>query len=766
MITKKILIVDYDQSSLASLQGALSGLGYQVLTAADGQAGWDKYNKECPDLVLMEAMLPKVHGFELCQRITSERNSQATVFIMTGVYKDRVYRTEALRTYGASEYFEKPLKMTELFASIEAVLGRPEPKTEDPVRAAEPEAPPAMAMRAEAPPAAARKRERAKSDDTLFTLPADLDRLAREIPKIHEPAGRRDAPAEPKPEAVADQLLKSVLVEAAPPKPVKPQPGGGNGNGNGRADIDKVLASALADIDFKKEKIKVPKTAPLPPPPPSPPPLKVSPPPMPPPPVKPAPVPTPRPPVEVRETKPVKPVPPVPPTPAPAPSIDRPALADMKSTLLVGDPGSDISPFFTPEKARPAAPVEKPRIPPVPLAPPPPPPAPPPPPPAPPPAPSAPAPAAAPAAPAPAPRPVRPVERAAKPAAPIAEPVKPVPAPPKPEPLRPDQARLNITKKEIQPTIGGDIFQDFHETPEEKPKGFPKLVAVGITVVVLAAAGYLFLRPKRHVPPPPVVQEKVQPQELAQANLIPAETESKPAEMEKTKAAEEPPAPVVKTPPASRQKTEAKPKPKPAVQESVGADAIMPNFAAGAPDPPPSGLAGLGGGNGTNAPASGQPRTDSPRVKSAEAAASPKTGTEQPPAMGTGAGQPPNPGASTSVATPVVPPVHEGDLVELTAVTEPPKLIKTVDPVYPATAQRLGIGGTITVNALIDEKGSVIDTGILKGIQDDRGLGRAAETAVRKWKFEPARKNGVAVKVWKSFVIAFKADENPADRMK
>src|SRR5665647_431039 len=84
---KKILVIDYDQSSLASLQGILSKEGYQIVTAADDQSGWDKYNKEQPDLVLMEAMLPKVHGFELCQRITSERNSQATVFIMTGVYK-------------------------------------------------------------------------------------------------------------------------------------------------------------------------------------------------------------------------------------------------------------------------------------------------------------------------------------------------------------------------------------------------------------------------------------------------------------------------------------------------------------------------------------------------------------------------------------------------------------------------------------------------------------------------------------------------------
>ena len=65
--------------------------------------------------------------------------------------------------------------------------------------------------------------------------------------------------------------------------------------------------------------------------------------------------------------------------------------------------------------------------------------------------------------------------------------------------------------------------------------------------------------------------------------------------------------------------------------------------------------------------------------------------------------------------------------------------------------------GTITVNALIDEKGDVIDTGILMGIQDDKGLGKAAERAIRKWKFQPAKKDGVKVKVWKPFVIVFKA---------
>ena len=42
---KKILVIDYDQSSLASLQGILVREGFQVVTAGDGQAGWDKFNK-------------------------------------------------------------------------------------------------------------------------------------------------------------------------------------------------------------------------------------------------------------------------------------------------------------------------------------------------------------------------------------------------------------------------------------------------------------------------------------------------------------------------------------------------------------------------------------------------------------------------------------------------------------------------------------------------------------------------------------------------
>jgi len=698
---KKILIVDYDQGSLASLQGVLAGEGYTIVTAADGQAGWDKYNKESPDLVLMEAMLPKVHGFELCQRITSERNSQATVFIMTGVYKDRVYRTEALRTYGASEYFEKPLKMAELLASVQAVLGKPEPKPEEEAAAAEPQAP-VREIRAEAAPAEPRKREKARTDDSLFSLPEDLDRMAREIPKMRRTAPATHEPSiEPRLEALADDLLKSVIIETKTPKASVPKPdnGNGNGNGNGKAEIDQFMASALAGFDLNKEKIKVPKTAPLPPPP-----------------VVKAPVPTP-PPVAAREPKP-SPAPAPPKVPAPEPPIARPVPADMKNTLTPGDPGSDLSPFFTPEKPKPAAPVEKQRV----------------------------QPAPAPPVPAPTSKPAKPAERAAKPATPVLEHVRPAPAPPKPEPPRPAPVAPDIVKKDIQPTMSGDIFQDFHETTEKPPSGFPKIVAVGIGVVALAAAGFIFLRPKHRAPAPVVPQETVQA--LQQSN-----TPSQPVE-------EPPAAPVVKPAPV---KQKAQPKAKPADPEPAGADAILPNMTAAAAPPLTGGQPAAGPDNSQTGSPSSQSQADAQQAKTEEAPPA-KTEAEAPHGTAAEAAAASAAGAENGAPTPIVPPVNEGELIELSSVTEVPKLIKSADPVYPQTAQRLGVGGSITVNALIDEKGNVIDTAILKGIKDDKGLGRAAETAVRKWKFQPARKNGVAVKVWKSFVIAFKADANPANR--
>src|SRR4030043_3650 len=57
---------------------------------------------EAPDLVITEAMLPKLHGFELCSRISHSAVRKVPVVIVTGVYRDTVYKTEATHTFGAA----------------------------------------------------------------------------------------------------------------------------------------------------------------------------------------------------------------------------------------------------------------------------------------------------------------------------------------------------------------------------------------------------------------------------------------------------------------------------------------------------------------------------------------------------------------------------------------------------------------------------------------------------------------------------------------
>jgi len=265
---KKILVVDYDQSVLVNLQQILTKEGYEVILAGDGQVAWDKYNHEDPDLVLMEAMLSKIHGFELCQRITSVHERRVPVFIMTGVYKDRVYRTEALRSYGASEYFEKPLKMAEILTSIEAVIGKSEPDQPVP----EPEPDPDLAPGyAEASASAAalqksvqaepRKPEKPKRLDEESRWAFDLESLEKEIPKIMAvPSTRADKKKEPKPAEDEIDLVAKVLKSYPPIEPEKPKDQ--RNNGNEAIEIDNILKSALADFDLTADKKKVPKAKP------------------------------------------------------------------------------------------------------------------------------------------------------------------------------------------------------------------------------------------------------------------------------------------------------------------------------------------------------------------------------------------------------------------------------------------------------------------------------------------------------------------------
>jgi len=105
--------------------------------------------------------------------------------------------------------------------------------------------------------------------------------------------------------------------------------------------------------------------------------------------------------------------------------------------------------------------------------------------------------------------------------------------------------------------------------------------------------------------------------------------------------------------------------------------------------------------------------------------------------------------------------VSPGDLLALDKISIPPALIKRVDPKYPIQAFNMGVSGTVTVNALISETGDVLRTEILKGIKGGYGFEKSAETAVRQWKFRPAEKDGIPVRVWKPIDINFKLSQTP-----
>ncbi|NIO49311.1 MAG: response regulator [Candidatus Aminicenantes bacterium] len=131
MAGKKILIVDYDAKSIESLSKLFEDRKIGVVTAADGVEAYEKFQADEPDLVLLEAMLPRMHGFDLAQKITHDTRGRVPVIIVTAVYKGHQYRNEALRTFGVSDYFEKPYDQDKLMNRVLSLIGERDEVEED-----------------------------------------------------------------------------------------------------------------------------------------------------------------------------------------------------------------------------------------------------------------------------------------------------------------------------------------------------------------------------------------------------------------------------------------------------------------------------------------------------------------------------------------------------------------------------------------------------------------------------------------------------------
>ena len=122
MSKKSILIVDDDSEALNTMQGILEAQNYHVLRAADGLEAVQKAKAQCPDLIIMDIMMPKVDGLEACCMI-KKNPAQKKVPILVLTAKEQVGDADNAFKAGADEYVQKPIDWTLLLPKIKTILG-------------------------------------------------------------------------------------------------------------------------------------------------------------------------------------------------------------------------------------------------------------------------------------------------------------------------------------------------------------------------------------------------------------------------------------------------------------------------------------------------------------------------------------------------------------------------------------------------------------------------------------------------------------------
>jgi DNA-binding response OmpR family regulator len=117
---KTVLVIEDDRNTVNLIALYLKREGFRPLTAADGEAGLALAARQRPDLVILDLMLPKLDGWEVCRRL--RQTSEVPVIMLTarGEEVDRV----AGLTLGADDYMVKPFSPRELVARVKAVLRR------------------------------------------------------------------------------------------------------------------------------------------------------------------------------------------------------------------------------------------------------------------------------------------------------------------------------------------------------------------------------------------------------------------------------------------------------------------------------------------------------------------------------------------------------------------------------------------------------------------------------------------------------------------
>ena len=122
-MSRKILIADDEPNIVISLEYLMKREGYTVLVARDGQEALDAIARDKPDLVLLDVMMPKKSGFEVCQAVRASEELQATKILMLTA-KGRDTDLAKGLALGADAYMTKPFSTRELVQKVAEMLGQ------------------------------------------------------------------------------------------------------------------------------------------------------------------------------------------------------------------------------------------------------------------------------------------------------------------------------------------------------------------------------------------------------------------------------------------------------------------------------------------------------------------------------------------------------------------------------------------------------------------------------------------------------------------
>lgn len=206
-----ILLIDYAPRSIEQIRTPLENAGYTVKVANDGDQGRKVFAQVLPDLALIEPMLPKKHGFEVCREIKESPAGESTpILLMVSVYQGRRHRHQAQNQSKCDGFVEKPIREKIFLEAVaSAICDRPPRDRSAPAPVSPAEVPEGTPARDPDSPVAL-----PLSDDEIGSATDLIDRL--------DPAlapGPSAPPAPPEPAPAPEAASKSVAGAATAVKP-------------------------------------------------------------------------------------------------------------------------------------------------------------------------------------------------------------------------------------------------------------------------------------------------------------------------------------------------------------------------------------------------------------------------------------------------------------------------------------------------------------------------------------------------------------------